>query len=343
MYNQPFGLRKNPFNMTPDPAFLLMTAQHREALVGLTYAILQRKGFVVLTGEAGTGKTTLLVRVLQFLPANRLQFSVILNPTLTPSEFLEMVLLDFGIADVPSSKAQRLWKLQNLLLDGQTKGKVSALIVDEAHKLSPEVLEEIRLLGNFEQVEQKLLQIVLVGQGELDENLNRDDLRQLKQRIALRLSIGPLAAAEVGQYIRYRWSVAGGAQPPFTPGAIDLVGEISRGIPRLINSVCENALTFAFSEGRTEVDRPHVEAAAIDLKLREAPLVPVEPPQPMNGMDDGNFKPAIPVLLVAETDQDLEDGDDVPTLSNYNGSAAKPSLWNRWIGRLGHHRPKENQ
>ena len=214
MYNQCFGLRKNPFNMTPDPAFLFLTAQHREALVGLTYAILQRKGFVVLTGEAGTGKTTLLSRVLQFLPESRLQFSVILNPMLTSAEFLEMALLDFGVDHIPSSKAQRLWKLQKLLFEGQSKGKVSALIVDEAHKLSPEVLEEIRLLGNFEEADQKILQIVLVGQPELDDNLNREDLRQLKQRIALRLSIGSLDASDVGQYIRHRWMVAGGSEPP---------------------------------------------------------------------------------------------------------------------------------
>ena len=123
MYNRTYGLQKNPFNMTPDPAFLFLTTQHREALAGLTYAILQRKGFIVLTGEAGTGKTTLLARVLQFVPPSRLQFSLILNPTLTPAEFLEMALLDFGVAEVPSSKAQRLWKLQTLLLDGRRNGE----------------------------------------------------------------------------------------------------------------------------------------------------------------------------------------------------------------------------
>src|SRR5882724_3334725 len=126
MYTESFGLRKKPFSLTPDPEFLFLTEQHREALVGLTSAILQRKGFVVLTGDAGTGKTTLLARVLQFLPASRLQFSAILNPTLTPSEFLEWTLLDFGVQNVPVSKAQRLWKLQSLLLEGQRQGKVSA-------------------------------------------------------------------------------------------------------------------------------------------------------------------------------------------------------------------------
>src|SRR5690242_4121621 len=192
MYNHAFGLRQNPFNLTPDPAFLFLTEQHREALAGLTYSLLQRKGFTVLTGDVGTGKTTLLSRILRFLPSSQLQFSLIVNPTLTPAEFLELALLDFGLTEVPESKAQRLWLLQNLILQGQRQGKVSALIVDEAHKLSPEVLEEIRLLGNFEEAEQKILQILLVGQTELDQVLERPDLRQLKQRIGVRLSLGPL-------------------------------------------------------------------------------------------------------------------------------------------------------
>jgi general secretion pathway protein A len=269
MYKQALGLRKEPFSLTPDPGFLYLTAQHREALVGLTYAILQRKGFVVMTGEAGTGKTTLLARVLQFLPATKLQFSLILNPMLTPSEFLEMALLDFGISDIPSSKAQRLWKLQNLILQGAREGKVSALVIDEAHKLSPEVLEEIRLLGNFEDSDQKLLQILLVGQAELNHILDRDDLRQLKQRIAVRLSIGPLAAAEVNQYIHHRWLCAGGTKAPFSSEAVEVVTSLSRGIPRLVNSICENALTLALGEGCAVVERQHVQVVGGDLHLQE--------------------------------------------------------------------------
>jgi general secretion pathway protein A len=288
-----FGLRKNPFSMTPDPSFLFMTEQHREGLAGLTYAILERKGFAVLTGEVGTGKTTLLARVLQFVPSTRLQFSLIVNPTLTPSEFLEMTLLDFGVKDIPSSKAQRLWKLQSLLLQGQREGKVSALIVDEAHKLSPDVLEEIRLLGNFEEADQKLLQILLVGQTELDDILNREDLRQLKQRVAVRLSIGPLAQTEVSQYIRHRWLRAGGTEPPFSTNAMSDIADASHGVPRLINSVCENALTLAFAEGSSLVERRHVQAAMADLRLCPPPIsrvagepskpAPTEPPsEPMS-------------------------------------------------------------
>lgn len=271
MYTDSFGLRKNPFSLTPDPGSLFLTDQHREALVGLTCAILQRKGLAVLTGDAGTGKTTLLARILQFLPASRLQYSVILHPTLTPTEFLELALLDFGVTDVPSSKAQRLWTLRNLLLDGQREGRVSALIVDEAHKLSPEVLEEIRMLGNFEEAEQKILQVLLVGQGELDKILNREDLRQLKQRISVRLSLAPLARAQVGEYIRHRWLRAGGTEPPFSTEAIEDVACASQGIPRVINVLCDNALISAFEKRSSQVLDSHVREAAANLDLSELP------------------------------------------------------------------------
>jgi general secretion pathway protein A len=276
MVGPAFGLRQDPFNLTPDPGFLYLTAQHREALVGLTYAILQRKGFIVMTGEVGTGKTTLLARVLQFLPATKLQFSIIQNPTLTPSEFLEMALLDFGLSDIPSSKAQRLWQLQNLILQGAREGKVSALVIDEAHKLSPELLEEIRLLGNFEHADRKLLQIVLAGQPELNDMLERDDLRQLKQRIMVRLEIGSLAPGEVDSYIQHRWVRAGGTKAPFSEAAVDKIAKLSRSIPRLISSLCECALTLALGEGSVLVDCEQVEMAATDLHIRPREIKPVE-------------------------------------------------------------------
>ncbi len=317
MYRQTFGLRKDPFNLTPDPGFLYLTAQHREALVGLTYAILQRKGFVVMTGEAGTGKTTLLARALQFLPVTKLQFSVVLNPTLTPAEFLEMVLLDFGLRDIPASKAQRLWRLQNLILQGARDGKVSALVVDEAHKLSPEVLEEIRLLGNFEDADHKLLQILLVGQTELNDILDRDDLRQLKQRIAVRLSIGPLAATDIEQYIRHRWLRAGGTRAPFSEAAVDEIAYMSRGIPRLINSLCENALTLALGEGSVMVDRQHVEAAATDLHLKG--LLP-------RSFPDAEQSEITPTELVREPGVE----------ANGVVGHTRVSRLSRWAGRLRH-------
>jgi general secretion pathway protein A len=314
MYNGSFGLGKNPFNMTPDPAFLFLTAQHREALVGLTYGILQRKGFVVLTGEAGTGKTTLIARVLQSLPASRIQFSAIVNPTLTSSEFLESVLLDFGMTDVPASKAQRLWMLRHFLLQGQRENKISALIIDEAHKLSPDVLEEIRLLGNFEEADQKFLQILLVGQGELDDILNRDDLRQFRQRVAVRLFLGPLAATDVRQYIRHRWLRAGGTEAPFSPESVSAIADASRGIPRVINALCDNALTLAYAEGASLVEARHVKAASADLVRQESasPDVAAEVPVPE------------PARV-----------DSLNCLEHSNGASPQPSGWRKWTGKLG--------
>ena len=319
MYNAFFSLRKKPFNMTPDPGFLFLTAKHREALVGLTYAILDRKGFAVLTGDAGTGKTTLLARLLQEVPAAKMQSSVILNPTLTPAEFLELALLDFGVPWVPASKAQRLDKMQRLLLAGQRAGKISMLVIDEAHKLSLDVLEEIRLLGNFEQGDQKLLQILLVGQNELGDLLERSDLRQLKQRIALRFTIEALSPDEVDQYIRYRWTTAGGAQAvPFAPAVVTQIAHCSQGIPRVINAICDNALMLAFSEGATAVGENHIREAAADLKLS----LPAPPPAPAQA--EAALEPMVLEPLTLRT------------LERYgNGNGATRSFFGRWAGRLG--------
>jgi len=271
MYNEFFGLQKPPFNLTPDPAFLFLPPKHREALAGLTYAVLERKGIVVLTGDAGTGKTTLINSTLNRLPPDRVESSIILNPTLTASEFLESVLLDFDITDVPASKAQRLWKLQEFLARTHHQGRYAVLVIDEAHKLSAEVLEEVRLLGNFEGAADKFLQILLLGQSELDDLLKRQDLRQFKQRIALRLYIDPLGASETCQYIRFRWAKAGGRDaPPFTPDALAAVVQWSQGIPRLINSVCDSALLMAYADESPLVGSNYVRAAAANLALADA-------------------------------------------------------------------------
>jgi general secretion pathway protein A len=268
MYIDFFGLQKLPFNLTPDPAFLFLPQKHSEALAGLSYAVLERKGFVVLTGDAGTGKTTLINSVLSRLPAERVESSIILNPTLTASEFLEGVLLDFEIKDVPSSKAQRLWKLQEFLARTHHENRFAVLIIDEAHKLSLEVLEEIRLLGNYESASEKFLQILLLGQSELDGLLNRRDLRQLKQRIALRLYIDPLAPSEIQQYLCFRWAKAGGKQaPPFSPEAVAGVIQWSQGIPRLINSICDSALLTAYVDGSPLVGVNYVRQVAGNLGL----------------------------------------------------------------------------
>jgi general secretion pathway protein A len=282
MYNELFGLEKDPFLLTPDPSFLFLTDQHREALSGLTLALLQRKGLVVLSGGVGTGKTTLLARVLRFLPASRLQFAMIVNPTLTASEFLEMALLDFGVADIPSSKAHRLSKLLHLILEGQREGKVTVLIVDEAHLLGPDVFEEIRMLCNMEDAEDRCLQILLVGQTEIDKILARDDMRHMEQRIGVRLKLGPLAEAEVGEYIRHRWLRAGGTGLPFTPDAIEAVAGASGNIPRLINLLCNNSLTAAVADRTSRVEVRHIQEAAATLDLDQHPnlagFVPLEVP-----------------------------------------------------------------
>ena len=303
MYKDFFGLQKLPFNLTPDPAFLYLPTKHREALAGLTYAVLERKGFVVLTGDAGTGKTTLINSVFNRLPPERVESSVILNPTLTPAEFLEGVLLDFDIPDVPSSKAQRLWKLQEFLARTHRQNRFAVLVIDEAHKLSLEVLEEIRLLSNFESAADKLLQIILLGQSELDTTLNRQDLRQFKQRIGLRLYIDHLTATEIHQYIRVRWAKAGGREmPPFTPDAMSGIAQWSQGIPRLVNSICDSALLMAYGDESPLVGLNYVRAAVTNLALvegahsfQDASVRPMEMSDQRPALDPANgADPALP-------------------------------------------------
>jgi general secretion pathway protein A len=303
MYNEFYGLSKNPFNMTADPAFLYLTAQHREALAGLAYAILGRKGLLVLSGMAGSGKTTLLTWLLQKLPNSQVQSSVILNPTLTRDEFLELAMLDFGIPDIPASKARRLWALQEFLLKSRGEGKLCVLIIDEAHKLSSELLEEIRLLGNLECADEKLIQLVLIGQNEIDAVLGQPGLWQLKQRVSVRLSLVPLQVEEVAPYIQHRWCVAGGRNPaPFTSAAVTNVATWSKGIPRLINSICDNALVLAMACQESSVNADHIESVARDLLLierasplpvaMEAPDTPAAaPPIPMKTVDSHEAKP----------------------------------------------------
>ena len=327
MYTEYFGLSTKPFNMTPDPAFLYLTRQHREALAGLTYAILDRKGFLVLSGTAGSGKTTLLHWVLEKLPKSRLQTSVIFNPTVTREEFLEMAMLDFGITDVPASKAQRLRELEKLLLRGKAEGKVNVLIVDEAHKLSPELLEEVRLLGNFESAEEKMLQILLVGQSELDEVLGRPELFQLKQRVNVRLSLEPLSAGEVEHYIAHRWRVAGGKKAaPFTTAATARVAELSKGIPRLVNLLCDSALVQAFGANSAAVNPEHVEASATDLLLwngtAKPGVIPFKPPVAAGSAAVAGG------AAVAQTPM-------VQSLGGNTPEARKQSFFGRWAGKLG--------
>jgi general secretion pathway protein A len=322
MYEKFFHLQKSPFGMTPDPSCLMMTESHREALSGLLYAVHKRKGFVVLTGDAGTGKTTLLRALIR--SAKSARFSVVLNPTLSLTEFLELVLCDFGITDVPESKAQRIMKLQEFLVKLHNEGSPPVLIVDEAHKLSPEILEEIRLLTNFETAEKKLLHIVLAGQTELKALLNREDLRQLKQRIEIRLEIKPLSSGDVATYMRHRWERAGGATVlPFTTEAITLIAAASRGIPRLVNSICDNALLLAFGEADSAVTAKHVREVLRDLDLGESSPPPVE-------RKSSNAEPQRrSENTAAFSAADTQSMTTLPSIERYLPSNSKPSVMRR--------------
>jgi general secretion pathway protein A len=281
MYCEFFKLVEEPFNMAPDPKFLFLSQDHRDELAGLTYGIMSRKRLMLLTGDIGTGKTTLIATILRHIPRNRSQFSVVANTTLTPSEVVEAAILSFGVREIPAGKNERLAKLEQVISQGDRDGRISTLIFDEAHKLSPEALEEIRLMGNCGS-----LQILLAGQRELDDVINSQGMRALKQRIALWLKIGPLRNGEVELYIRHRWEKAGGGpSPPFSPDALAAVSEWSQGVPRLINSLCDNALILAFKRDHPGVSLPDVEHAALSLGLARPERQPRRARPSRNGKD----------------------------------------------------------
>ncbi|MGD0201554.1 MAG: AAA family ATPase [Bryobacteraceae bacterium] len=248
MYNAFFGFKESPFNLTPDPAFLYRSQQHEEALANLIYGVESRKGFVVLTGEVGTGKTTMLQCLQDLLAAHRIDFAFLFNSRLTVEQFFEMIAYDLDLRCARTSKTEVLIALNQLLVQNASEGRTTALIVDEAHNLEWDVLEEIRLLGNLENRRGKLLQIVLAGQPEFDRKLDAASLRQLKQRVALRCMLNPFCEPETFEYIRTRLAKAG--MPEQTVFPPDLLTEIhlrSQGIPRVINAICGNLLLTAFA------------------------------------------------------------------------------------------------
>lgn len=327
MYTTFFGLSRDPFSLTSDPSFLYFTPQNRDVFAGLAYAMSARRGLVVLTGEAGTGKTTLLGMVLRSLSPQSVQSSLILNPAVTPDDFLELMLTDFGITKIPPGKAQRIIALNRFLLEGAGQKKMSVLIVDEAHKLDPQILEEIRLLSNFERPGEKLLQIVLAGQPELDDVLKREDLRQFKQRITSRLSTKPLLPEQIAPYVRHRWAVAGGSAPPFDSDSLLSIGKWSRGIPRVVNVICDNALLAAFGEGKTLVNTAHVREVCIELDLDSPePKIATAPVQannvPAQAHNAENQGPVAGTALIRR-------------LERYGDTPAKRTFVNRWASRLG--------
>lgn len=248
MYNAFFGFNQNPFNMSPDPAFLFRSSQHEEALANLIYGVQSRKGFIALTGEVGTGKTTMLECLRDFLNAQQVVFASLFNSRLTVEQFFEMLAYDLDLRCNRLSKTEVLLSLNNMLLERAGAGRTTVLIVDEAHNLEWDVLEEIRLLGNLENRRGKLLQIILSGQQELDRKLEAPEFRQLKQRIALRCTLRGFTVLETVAYVNSRMARAGVKDQIIIPSLI--VQEIhfrSQGIPRLINAICDNLLLTAFA------------------------------------------------------------------------------------------------
>jgi general secretion pathway protein A len=277
MYSAYFQMTRNPFEMSPDPYFFFPTAQHREALAGLIYGITERKGFLVLTGEVGTGKSLLVRCLLDHLDKRKIVYAYLFNSLLSPEEFLHYIAEDLGIITGPCAKNELVLRMSRYLIENHRKGLTTVAIIDEAHHLDAAVLEEVRLLTNLETPHGKLLQIALVGQPELDERLEAHGLRQLKQRITLRLRLRGFSVTETFRYVQARLRLAGEASGTlFTPGALAMIHYFSSGIPRLINTLCDNSLVAAYAMGSRQVTVEIVEEAAADLRMR-----PAQSPRPI--------------------------------------------------------------
>ena len=265
MYETYFGLTEPPFNVTPDPRFVFFSQQHREALSALVYGVESRRGFIQITGEIGTGKTTLCRALLQRLD-DKVHSALVFNPKLSEFELLQTIVEDFGIKPGGKKKKDYFDSLNRFLLEELDKGYNAIVIVDEAQLLSPKALEQIRLLSNLETSTQKLLQIILVGQPELRDLLNRKDLVQLFQRITIRYHLSVLTRAEAGEYLDHRMKVAGAQRAVFAPDAVDRIYEISAGVPRLMNVLADRALMAAFTQSASFITPDLVNYAYQDLQ-----------------------------------------------------------------------------
>lgn len=275
MYQNFFGLRVAPFNVNPDPRFLYMTQGVREALASLSYGIYNRKGIVLLTGEVGTGKTTVVNKLLEWLHQVHFSTAYIVNPRLSVTDFFDVMMADFGIACESREKGLRLLRLNEWLLALHRSGKSAVLIVDEAQGLSTELLEELRLLTNVETFTQKLLQVVLCGQPELDAKLKDSQLRQLRQRIMVRCNMQSLSPQETHTYINDRLRRAGAnGTPIFSNDALEAIARYSCGIPRVVNLLCEHALIGAFADQQRPVLASTVNAVAAEFQLDAVPEMP---------------------------------------------------------------------
>ena len=271
MYLKFYGLREVPFAPTPDPKFLFQSERHREALAQLLYGVRERKGFTVLTGEIGTGKTTLLRTLLERLDSST-PVAYVHNSALEIEGLLEYVLNDWGVKSIAATHAARLGELSEFLVDQHRQALSPVLVIDEAQNLSIATLEAVRLLSNFETTHQKLIQILLVGQPELRDKLNLPELRQLKQRIGMRCHIGPLSPEETRLYIRHRLRVAGTTDAGiFTDAAIQKITDYSKGTPRVINMVADHCLLSGYADSKRRVDAGMVKEAIEYLEEGEKP------------------------------------------------------------------------
>jgi len=266
MYERFYGLKESPFNVTSDPHFLYLSGKHKEALSLLRYGVEQRKGFIEITGDIGTGKTTLCRALLNELSSTT-KTAFILNPKLPVLQFLRVIMEDFGILLPKRNKVEMIKGLNAFLLDQLSRGHNVVLIIDEAQNLDNKMLEEIRLLSNLETVQEKLIQIILVGQPELRDKLALPDIAQLRQRIAIRYHIRPLERNEVGEYIKHRLTVAGSnGSILFTEDAIGFIYSYSKGVPRLINVVCDRALLLGYVREMTIFDGEMIKRATREIE-----------------------------------------------------------------------------
>jgi general secretion pathway protein A len=272
MYLNFYGLKEKPFNTTPDPKFLFLTAGHREALAQLVYGVQEAKGFIVMSAEIGTGKTTLLQALLRQIDGGNTAVAYVFNSTLGFDGILEYMLHDFGIEKGGETRAARLFALNNFLIERRRSNQNTVLIIDEAQNLDPATLEEVRLLSNFESPSGKLLQIILAGQPELNDKLALPALRQLRQRVALRCTIPPLDEEETREFIRTRLRIAGARDVGiFTDRAVRRIAEWSGGIPRLMNIACDHCLLVGYADEKKHIDRPIVERAIKYFEAGERP------------------------------------------------------------------------
>lgn len=267
MYAAYFGLKENPFNLSPEPRYLFLSEQHRDALNCLIYGIKEKKGFVLISGGVGTGKTTICRTFLNFLD-NSLETALIFNTAVSDIELLETVVKEYGITIKNKLKTKKIYidALNNFLLGNYAAGKNAVLLIDEAQNLSYGALEQVRMLSNLETEQEKLIQIVLIGQQELNNTLMLPALRQLNERITVRYDLKPLSPPEVRDYIEYRLKVADGpGKVQFTKGAYTLVYNFTEGIPRRINALCDRALLIAYTKNVSKIDRKIVRLAVEDI------------------------------------------------------------------------------